>query len=62
MRKLALVTAAILIAVGAAAAAVMSIAPATPAATVLQPVTISIQELNRQVDTGSLPVQEVVGP
>lgn len=62
MRKLALLAAAILVAMSAAAAAVMSNAPAKRAATAPQPVTISPLEIDRQVDTGSLQMQQFLGP
>ena len=62
MKKLALLIAAILIAAVGAASAMKSLAPAKRATASLQPLTISIQELHRQMDASSLASPEIVGP
>ena len=62
MKKLALLIAVMLVAAAGAASAINSHVPAMRATASLEPVTISIQDLHRQVDTSSLSVPEIVGP
>lgn len=62
MKKLAFLTAALILTAVGAASTITSLATATRATASLQPVTISIQALHRNVDTSSLPVPEIVGP
>ena len=55
MRILAVLTAAMLLTAAGAALAIGSLAPAKRATASLQSITISIQELHRQVNVRSLP-------
>jgi hypothetical protein len=55
MRTLAVLTAVMLLTAAVAVSAIQSLAPAERATASLQPVTISIQELHRQVNMRSLP-------
>ena len=62
MKKLAILTVAMFLTAAGAASAIKSHAPAMLATASLQPATISIQDLHRQVDTSSLSAPEIVGP
>jgi hypothetical protein len=59
MRALALLTVVGLLAAAAAASTMKLLAAAERATASLQPVTISVQELHRQVDVKSLPESKI---
>ncbi len=62
MRTPVLLAAAMMLTVVTAALAIKSLTPHTPAVPAPQPVTISIDELQRQVDARSLPEPEIKDP
>jgi hypothetical protein len=62
MKGPALLIAAMLVAAVGAGSTVRSLAPAKQASVSLRPITISIQEMHRQLDTSSLATAEIVGP
>ena len=62
MRTLVLLAAAMMLAAVSAALAIKSLTLDAPAVPAPQPVTISIDELQRQVDARSLPEPEIKGP
>jgi len=62
MRTPALLAAAMMLTVVGAALAIKSLTPDAPAVPTAQPVTISIDELQRQVDARSLPEPEIKDP
>jgi hypothetical protein len=62
MKKLAFLAMAMLLAVTSAAAAIKLASSTTPTVATAHPVTISIQEMHRQVDMRSLAVAEIPSP